>query len=113
MQRWLNPLFEEFVSKDKGTLDMSDSYDVNFYFVPMISGLKNAKMDYKNNTDKGFWPYVMDTDKYDIKAMQKEIGVENPKIPHFYVLDKDGKIVNIQTGKFTAEKMEKMGESIK
>jgi hypothetical protein len=113
MRKWLNPLFEEFVNKDKGALDMSDGHDVNFYFVPMISGLKNAKMDYKNNTDKGFWPYVMDTDKYDIKGMQKELGVENPKIPYFYVLDKDGKIVNVQSGKYTEEKMEQMGEAIK
>lgn len=113
MKKWLNPLFEEFVNKDKGGLDMSESHDVNFYFVPMISGLKNAKMDYKNNTDKGFWPYVMDTDKYDIKGMQKDLGVENPKIPYFYVLDKDGKIVNVQSGSFADDKMEKMAEAIK
>lgn len=115
MKKWLNPLYNEFVNKGSGKsdFDMSESYDINFYFVPMISGLKNAKMDYKNNTDKGFWPYVMDTDKYDVKAMQKQLGVENPKIPYFYVLDKDGKIVDVQSGSFTEQKMEKMAEAIK
>lgn len=114
MKKWLNPLFDEFVNKDKGALDMSGGgHDVNFYFVPMISGLKNAKMDYKDNTDKGFYPYIMDTDKYDIKGMQKELGIENPKIPYFYVLDKNGKIVNVQSGKYSEEKVEQMDDAIK
>lgn len=114
MKKWLNPLYNEFVNKDKGKsdFDMTEAYDINFYFVPMISGLKIFKNEYKNNTDKAFWPYIVDTEKYDIKGMQKLLGVTNPKVPYFYVIDKSGKIVNVQSGSFNEQKMEKMAEAI-
>lgn len=114
MKKWLNPLYNEFVNKDKGKsdFDMSESCDINFYFVPMISGLKIFKKEYKENTDKGFWPYIIDTEKYDVKTMQKAFGISNPKVPYFYVLDKDGKIVDVESGNFTEQKLEKMAEAI-
>ncbi len=114
MKKWLNPLYNEFVNKDKGKadFDMTESYDVNFYFVPMISGLKMAKKEYKDNTDKGFWPYIIDTEKADIKGMQKTLGVTNPKAPYFYVLDKDGKIVSVQSGNFNEQKLEKLADAV-
>ena len=112
LKKWLNPLYYTFIKKPKGSnkLDMSEIYDVNFVFVPMISGFKKVAEDFKKGTDKEFWPYIMDTEKTDIKALQKELGVDDNKIPYFFVLDKNGKIIEMQSGKFKEEKVEKLEE---
>lgn len=115
LKKWLNPLYDNFIRKEKGSsnFDMAEVYDVNFVFVPMISGFKRIAEDFKSGTDKEFWSYIMDTEKTDIKELQKQLGVEDNKIPYFYVLDKEGKIVETQNGKFTEAKMEKLEDAIK
>lgn len=114
LKKWLNPLYDNFMKKEKGStnFDLAEVYDVNFVFVPMISGFKRIAEDFKKGTDKSFWPYIMDTEKTDIKDLQKQLGVEDNKIPYFYILDKDGKIIESQSGKFTEQKMEKLEDAI-
>lgn len=113
LKKWLNPLYYTFIKKPKGqtNFDMAEIYDVNFVFVPMISGFKKIADDFKASTDKEFWPYIMDTEKSDIKAMQKELGVTDTKIPYFFVLDKDGKILEVQSGAYKEAKVEKLEEA--
>ncbi len=114
LKKWLNPLYNMFIVKKKegSNFDMAEVYDVNFVFVPMISGFKKIASDFKAGTDKEFWPYIMDTEKTDIKELQKQLGVTDNKIPYFYVLDKGGKIVNVQSGDFSEDKMEAMQEAV-
>lgn len=113
LKKWLNPLYDNFMKKEKsGNFDMAEIYDVNFVFIPMIAGFKRVADDFKKGTDKHFWPYIMDTEKTDVKELQKQLGVEDNKIPYFYVLDKEGKIVEMQSGKFTEDKLEKLEDAI-
>lgn len=114
LKQWLNPLYGAFIKKEKGEsqFDMAELFDVNFVFIPLISGFKKIEADFKANTDKGFWPYIMDTEKTDIKNVQKALGIENTKIPYFYVLDKLGKIVAIQSGKYNEAKLDALEEAI-
>jgi hypothetical protein len=114
LKKWLNPLYDNFMKKAKGTsnFDMAEVNDVNFVFVPMIAGFKRIAAEFKQGTDKEFWPYIMDAEKTDIKELQKQLGVDDNKIPYFYVLDKEGKIVEAQSGKFTEAKMDKLQDAI-
>lgn len=113
LKKWLNPLYDNFMKKEKvGNFDMAELYDVNFVFVPMISGFKKIAQDFKAGTDKQFWPYIMDTEKTDVKELQKQLGVEDNKIPYFFVLNKEGKVVEVQSGKFSDSKMEKLQDAI-
>lgn len=114
LKEWLNPLYNVFIKKEKGSsqMDMAELFDVNFVFIPLISGFKKIEEDFKSNTDKEFWPYIMDTEKTDIKAVQKELSVENTKIPYFYVLNSEGKIVETQSGKFSEIKLDKLEDAI-
>lgn len=114
LKKWLNPMYETFIPKKKkaGNFDMSDFHDVNFLFIPMINGFKRIADEFKSGTDKEFWPYIIDTEKTDIKNLQKSLGVSNNKIPYFFVLDKDGKIVEQVSGDYSDEKLEKLEESI-
>ena len=91
---------------------MSSSYDVNFYFIPMIAGLKKVFNEYKSSTDKAFWPHVIDTDKTDMKDIAKKLGIEDTKIPYVMVLDKDGTVLDFVSGKYDSEKEEKLEEAL-
>jgi len=113
LKKWLNPLYNNFMKKEKaGNFDMAELYDVNFVFVPMIAGFKKIAQDFKSGTDKEFWPYIMDTEKTDVKELQTQLEIEDNKIPYFYVLDKEGKIVEVQSGKFSDDKLEKLEDAL-
>jgi hypothetical protein len=114
LKKWLNPLYYTFIKKAKGesSWDMAEVYDVNFVFIPMISGFKKLAEDFKKGTDKEFWGYIMDTEKTDIKSVQKELEIKNNKIPYFFILDKNGKVVTVQSGDFDEKKIEKLEESL-
>ena len=114
LKKWLNPMYQTFVKKDvtgKTNFDVAEVYDVNFHFIPMISAFKKAAEDFKNGTDKEFWGYIIDSDS-DIKMIKKKFNITNDKDPYFYVLDKDGKIVEWVSGKFTDAKMSKIEDAV-
>ena len=114
LKEWLNPLYDNFMVKDKkpGNFDMSEFYDVNFIFIPMINGFKRIADEFKAGTDKRFWSYILDTEKTDIKGLQKSLGVTNNKEPYFFVLDKGGKVVAVESGKFNKAKMSALEDAI-
>jgi len=113
LKKWLNPLYNMFIKKpENSNFDMAAIYDVNFVFVPMISGFKKIAEDFKKGTDKEFWPYILDTEKTDIKALQARLKITDNKIPYFYILDKDGKIVETESGKYTDNKIDKLEDAI-
>jgi hypothetical protein len=114
LKKWLNPLYDTFIRKEKGStnFDIAEVYDVNFVFIPMISGFKKISEDFKKGTDKEFWAYIMDTEKTDIKELQKQLGAGDNKIPYFYIVDKEGKIVQMESGNFNNAKMEKLEDAV-
>jgi hypothetical protein len=111
LKKWLQPMYDAFISKDKGPMDMGESHDVNFVFIPMIKGLKWVREEFKSGTDKEYWGYIMDTEKSDVKIAQKELDAKDNKIPYFYVLDKNGKIIASQSGSYTEAKMDALEEA--
>lgn len=114
LKKWLNPLYETFIKKEKnsGGLSAAEVYDVNFFFVPMISGFKKIADDFKKGTDKEYWPYILDTEKTDIKDVQKKVEAKDKEIPYFYVLNKEGKIVFETSGKYQEAKLSKLEEAV-
>lgn len=114
LKKWLNPLYHTFIKKEKatGNFDVSELYDVNFAFVPMISGFKKVANEFKSGTEKEFWPYIIDTEKSDINAIREQLGAKDNKIPYFYILDKDGKILEVVSGEYSEEKMDKLEEAV-
>jgi hypothetical protein len=114
LKKWLNPLYNTFMVKSKATkgMDMSTNYDVNFVFVPMIAGIKMVFEEFKSTTDKAFWPYVMDTQKSDMKSVAVILDVKDRKVPYIFVLNKEGKVLDFQTGEYTEDKIEAMEEAM-
>lgn len=114
LKEWLNPLYTSYAQKSSkpATFDMSEAQDVNFVFVPMISGFAAINKEYKSNTDKGFWPYIMDTERSDMRAIEKQMKIADNKIPYIYVVNDKGEIVETQSGKYTKAKMDKIDEAL-
>ena len=114
LKEWLNPLYNTFMVKSKPAkgIDLSTNYDVNFFFVPLIAGLKIIFQKFQSTTDKAFWPYVLDTRKSDMKSVATLLGVTDRKVPYIFILDKSGKVLDFQTGEYSDDKMEAMEEAI-
>lgn len=113
LKTWINPMYETFVAKAKGTdyFDAANYYDVNYFFIPLISGFKKAANDFKANTEKELWKNVIDCDT-DIKLLKEQLKPSDDNAPYFFVLDLQGKIVEVVSGKFTEDKMDKLQEAI-
>jgi hypothetical protein len=113
LKKWLNPLYETFMDKSgkKNQMDMSNSYDVNFFFIPAIGGMKMMINQFKSETDKAFWPYIFDTDRTDMKLQKKLLGIEDGGIPYVMVLDKDGKVKEVVSGNVKEDKIDKLEEA--
>jgi len=114
LKKWLNPLYSLFIVKKEGgsNFDMAEIYNVNFVFIPMISGFKKIANDFKSGSDKEFWPYILDTEKTDVLEVQRQLKVSDDKIPYFYVLDRSGNIVDFQSGEYSDEKLEQLEEAV-
>jgi hypothetical protein len=114
LRRWLNPLYETFVKVEKsaGGMSSSEINNVNFYFIPLISGFKKLADDFKKGTDKEYWQYIIDTEKTDIKAIEKKLSIKDDDVPYFFVLDKEGKIIETQSGNFQSPKLDKLEDAV-
>ena len=90
---------------------MANYFDVNYYFIPLISGFKKAAADFKAATQKELWGNVIDCDT-DIKLLKEQLKPSNDDSPYFYVLDVNGKIVELVSGSYSESKMEKIQDAI-
>jgi hypothetical protein len=115
LKKWLNPLYDSFIKTEKKSsqeFDMAEMYDVNFVFIPMISGFRKVADEFKSKTDKHFWAYILDTEKTDVQAVRESLGISDKKEPYFFVLDKSGKVVQVQSGSFSPAKLEKLEDAV-
>ncbi len=113
LKTWIQPMYDVFVAKAKGTdyFDVANYYDVNYFFIPLISGFKKAANDFKAATQQDLWKNVVDCDT-DIKLLKSQLKPTDDGVPYFYVIDEKGKIVEVVTGKYTETKMDKIQEAI-
>lgn len=113
LKTWIQPMYDVFVAKAKSTdyFDVANYFDVNYYFIPLISGFKKAAADFKAATQKELWANVVDCDT-DIKLLKTELNPTDDNQPYFYVIDLSGKIVEVVSGKYSEAKMDKIQEAI-
>lgn len=113
LKTWIQPMYDVFVARPKGTdyFDVASYFDVNYYFIPLISGFKKAAADFKAATQPDLWKNVIDCDT-DIKLLKEQMKPADEGVPYFYVIDVSGKIVEVVSGKYTDAKMDKIQEAI-
>lgn len=108
-ETWLQPIYDRFISSDNF---MQTNYDINVYFVVMFTGLNQAA--YKNVMEKTQKKLGDDAAQYllfykgKLKEYKKELKLGSKTTPHFYVLDENGKVVYIATGRCTDKKLDEI-----
>jgi hypothetical protein len=106
LKGWFQPVFETFIYES--------DYDVNTYFIGMISGIKEvAAGTIEKKMKKGVDPVLhkhMLLYKGDIKDYKESLGLKEKDTPYFFVLDKDGKILYVTSGAYTDAKIEQAEE---
>lgn len=113
LKTWIQPMYDVFVAKPNGTdyFDVGSYFDVNYFFIPLISGFKKAAADFKASTQPDLWKNVIDCDT-DIKVLKIQLKPTDENVPYFYVIDLSGKIIEVVTGKYSEAKMDKIQEAI-
>ncbi|MCU0417533.1 MAG: hypothetical protein MUE33_10160 [Cytophagaceae bacterium] len=109
LSTWFTPTYQYFIQKRK-TLFAEEAYDVNTYFVGVISGANKALADeaikqLKANTPVELQPHVL-TYVGEFSSYKKTLGISNADDPYIYVLNEKNVIVYQTSGPYTSTKME-------
>lgn len=110
---WSQPVFSRFM--DENNLS-SLVYDPNVYLILMFTGVNKvaynkAREQIKAGTEESLNDNVV-MYKGAMDDYRKRLNMKNRKVPHFYVLDKDGKIIYETKGRYNAAVLDKVAELI-
>ena len=109
LETWLQPMWSTFKHKNPMNPIV---YDVNMYFVMMLSGLKDAASDIitkklKKNLDPQLQPYIV-LYQGSLKPYLSVLDFGKKDEPYFCIIDKNGNILQSVVGIYTDEKMEEL-----
>ncbi|MFT6865476.1 MAG: hypothetical protein ACJA08_000294 [Cyclobacteriaceae bacterium] len=112
LKSWFNPVYQQLIKKPEAGLLFAFDYDVNVYFVPMLTGAKRPAyqkvMDkVEKDVDKKLHPNVLFY-KGSLDDYKKSLNIDDKDIPYFYLLDAEGKIVYATTGSYSEGKLQKI-----
>jgi len=108
LRTWYEPAYQTFIQKKK-TMFADDVYDVNTYFVAVITGANKVAGDevvkkIKEQTQKELQTYIL-TYIGEFGSYKKSLNITENDEPYFFVLDAKGVIVHVTKGAYTAEKL--------
>jgi len=112
---WYQPAYQTFIQKKK-TMFAAEVYNVNTYFVAVVTGTnKVAAGDIvktiKAQTQKELQPYVL-TYVGEFASYKKSLNITENDEPYIFVLDEKGVISYITSGAYTAKKLEEIEEAV-
>lgn len=110
---WSQPVFSEFM--DENNLS-SLVYDPNVHLILMFTGVNQlafnkAKEQITEGTDENLRKNVV-LYKGKMEDYRKTLKMKDRKVPHFFVLDKNGKIIFVAEGRYSRKTLEKVGDLI-
>lgn len=110
---WSQPVFSEFM--DENNLS-SLVYDPNVYLILMFTGVNQvaynkARKQIEEGTDESLKDNVV-MYKGKMEDYRKDLKMKNRKTPHFFVLDKEGKIIYEAEGRYSRKTLEEVGDLI-
>lgn len=112
LKGWFNPVYQQLLKKpDEGDL-FAFSYNVNVYFIPMLTGAKRPAYQavmskVEKDVDKALHPNILFYSG-SLKDYQEALNIDDKNTPYFYLLDQTGKIVYATKGAYSQPKLQKM-----
>lgn len=116
LKGWFKPVYEQLIKKpEEGSL-FAVSYDVNVYFIPMLTGAKRPAYQkvmekVEKDVDPKLHPHVLFF-KGTLNEYKDALKIDDKDIPYFYLLDDQGKIVYATKGMFTDAKLQKIIDNL-
>lgn len=110
---WSQPVFSEFM--DDNNLS-SLVYDPHVHLILMFTGANQiayntAKGKIKDGTDENLADNIV-LYKGAMDNYRKTLKMKDRKKPYFFVLDKQGKIIYVTSGRYTAKALKEVGNLI-
>lgn len=110
---WSQPVFSMFM--DDNNLN-SLVYDPNVYLILMFTGVNQvaynkAREQIKAGTEESLNDNVV-MYKGKMEDYREKLDMKKRKIPHFFVLDKEGKIIYETKGRYSSEVLNKVADMI-
>lgn len=112
---WYEPAYQTFIQKKK-TIFTSEVYDVNTYFVAVVTGSNKISGEaivkkIKDNTQKELQAYVL-TYVGEFASYKTMLNITEKDEPYFFVLDERGTITHVTKGKYTAAKLAEVEQAV-
>jgi hypothetical protein len=116
LKTWYQPVYSAFIDQGGQGIFPTDTYDINIYFIPMITGIAqgaSGKIEekMKENIDKELQPYILIYEG-DIKNYRTSLKMTEKDQPYFFVLDQNGKVIYSCQGAYSKSKFEKVLEIV-
>ncbi|WP_299250151.1 hypothetical protein [uncultured Cytophaga sp.] len=112
---WYEPAYQTFIQKKK-TMFASEVYNVNTYFVAVVTGSNKVSGDaivkkIKQNTQKELQAYVL-TYIGEFASYKTMLNITEKDEPYFFILDERGIIAHVTKGKYTAAKLAEIEQAV-
>lgn len=116
LKTWYGPLYNKFIRVPEKKPMFWEPYNVNLYFIPLFSGVKQAaagqfQKEVKKNVEPSLQPHIL-MYKGKIDDYVSTLSMKDKNIPYFFLLDKEGNIVYKASGAFTQTKLTQMEQKI-
>lgn len=112
LKTWFNPIYQQLIKDPAAGSLFAFDYDVNVYFVPMLTGAKRPAYEkvmkkVEKEVDKELHPHVLFY-KGSLNEYKSALGISDKDTPYFYLIDKEGKIVYATKGAYSDNKLQRI-----
>lgn len=116
LKKWFSPVYNNFIRAADPSNPFAFSYDINTYFIPMLTGAKrptykSVMKKTKASIDPILQPNILFYEGT-IKHYTDALQLKNNKVPYFYILNPDGVIKYFTSGNYTDEKMQEIVNAV-
>lgn len=111
LDKWFTPVYNQLIKEPEGGL-FAFSYDVNVYFVPMVTGAKRPAYEsvmkkVEKDVSKELHPHILFY-KGSAKDYKDALKMDDKDLPYFYLLDPEGKIIYATRGTYSQSKLQEI-----
>ena len=112
LNKWFNPVYQQLITEPEAGSLFAFSYDVNVYFVPMLTGAKRPAYEavmkkVEKDVDKRLHPNILFY-KGTLKEYKNALNIDDKNVPYVYLLDPEGKVIYMTTGSYDKAKLQKI-----
>jgi hypothetical protein len=109
MQKWAQPLYNSLMADGMGGMMGGNMYNANLCFVGAVKGIAKLALPEmikkaRTEVDGKYHSNFMYTDG-DIETLTKALNITDKSVPHFIVIETDGKILFQTSGEYSDAKL--------